>query len=382
MLSEKDMDIIKQTVPVLQEKGVEITSFFYNRMFNEHPELRNMFNQTNQKKGLQSTALAQTVLAAAANIEHLGAIMPVVKEIAYKHVALQVPEAGYKIVGENLIAAIMHVLDLKEEDPIIQAWIKAYWEIADVFIQVEKDMYAEMLWDGFQPFTITNIENVASDIKAFTVSSDKYDLSNFEAGQYITVDVSSDKLPYRAKRHYSIVGGDKDTLTFAVKRDVSENSEGEVSTILHDEVKVGDDVNLTAPVGAFRLHNTDKNQLFLASGIGVTPLVSMYEKAIEIGVPNIQFIHNTTDVNDVPFAKRLADDAAAHDNVAYEIHDREANGYITQEDLKQYVTEDTEVYVCGGISFLKSIVNELYELGLDKSQIHFETFIPRLSVDV
>ncbi|MCP6559273.1 FAD-binding oxidoreductase, partial [Klebsiella pneumoniae] len=87
------------------------------------------------------------------------------------------------------------------------------------------------------------------------VSSDKYDLRNFEAGQYITVDVSSDKLPYRAKRHYSIVGGDEDTLTFAVKRDVSEDSEGEVSTILHDEVKVGDDINLTAPVGAFRLHN-------------------------------------------------------------------------------------------------------------------------------
>lgn len=69
-------------------------------------------------------------------------------------------------------------------------------------------------------------------------------------------------------------------------------------------------------------------------------------------------------------------------NVTYEIHNRKSNGYITQEDLKQYVTEDTEVYVCGGISFLKSIVNELYELGLDKSQIHFETFIPRLSVDV
>ncbi|WP_241966542.1 FAD-binding oxidoreductase, partial [Staphylococcus nepalensis] len=117
-------------------------------------------------------------------------------------------------------------------------------------------------------------------------------------------------LPFRAKRHYSIVGGDEDTLTFAVKRYVSEDSEGEVSSILHDEVKVGDDINLTSPVGAFRLHNTDKNQLFLASGIGVTPLVSMYEKAIEVGVPNIQFIHNTTDVNDVPFSQRLSNDAA------------------------------------------------------------------------
>ena len=382
MLSEKDKDIIKQTVPVLQERGEEITSFFYNRMFNEHPELRNMFNQTNQKKGLQSTALAQTVLAAAANIEKLGAIMPVVKEIAYKHCALQVPESGYKIVGENLIAAIMHVLDLKEEDPIIQAWINAYWEIADVFIQVEKEMYAEMLWDGFQPFSITNIENVASDIKAFTVSSDKYDLSNFEAGQYITVDVSSEKLPYRAKRHYSIVGGDEDTLTFAVKRDVSEDNEGEVSTILHDEFKVGDDINLSAPVGAFRLHNTDKDQLLLASGIGVTPLVSMFEKAIEVDAPSIQFIHNVKDINDVPFAQRLSNDAEENDHASYEVHDREADGYITKEHLKQYISKDTEVYVCGGISFLKSIVNELYELGLDKSQIHFETFIPRLSVEV
>lgn len=50
MLTEQEKDIIKQTVPVLQEKGVEITSFFYNRMFDAHPELRNMFNQTNQKK--------------------------------------------------------------------------------------------------------------------------------------------------------------------------------------------------------------------------------------------------------------------------------------------------------------------------------------------
>ena len=46
-----------------------------------------MFNQTNQKRGLQSTALAQSVLAAALNIEDLTRILPVVKEIAYKHCA-------------------------------------------------------------------------------------------------------------------------------------------------------------------------------------------------------------------------------------------------------------------------------------------------------
>ena len=72
MLNEKEKGIIKETVPVLQEKGTEITSYFYNRMFNQHPELKNMFNQTNQQKGFQSTALAQSVLAAAVNIDNLG----------------------------------------------------------------------------------------------------------------------------------------------------------------------------------------------------------------------------------------------------------------------------------------------------------------------
>ena len=70
---------------------------------------------------------------------------------------------------------------------------KAYQEIADVFIQVEKDIYSKMLWEGFQPFKIEKIEQLSSDIKAFTVVSDQYDLSQFTPGEYITVDVSSEK---------------------------------------------------------------------------------------------------------------------------------------------------------------------------------------------
>lgn len=38
-------------------------------------------------------------------------------------------------------------------------------------------------------------------------------------------------------------------------------------------------INLAAPVGGFVLENTTEPQLFLGSGIGVTPLVAMYEAA-------------------------------------------------------------------------------------------------------
>ncbi|MGY0413725.1 globin domain-containing protein [Staphylococcus sp. mip270_02] len=381
MLNEKERNIIKETVPVLQQKGEEITSYFYNRMFTRHPELKNMFNQTNQKKGLQSTALAQSVLAAAINIDDLTRIMPVVKEIAYKHCALQVPEAGYDIVGENLLAAIQNVLGLPEDDAIIATWAKAYGEIASVFINVEKDIYNEMTWDGFKPFEIINIEPTTSDIKAFTVKSDEYNLSKFEAGQYITVDVESDKLEYRAKRHYSIVEGDEHTLTFAVKRDVTDSHEGEVSTILHDEMQVGGTINLSAPVGRFGIVNDTAPQLFIGSGIGVTPLIPMFNEITKSNV-KVDFIQNVESVQEIPFNNKIEDIANNNDNASYIIHDKQKNGYIDATYLSQFISADTEIYVCGGVKFLQSIITTLKEIGVEEQRIHFESFIPRLSVGV
>lgn len=58
---------------------------------------------------------------------------------------------------ENLLAAIQDVTGLKDDDAVIQTWAKAYEEIADVFIQLEQEVYQNMLWDGFKPFKITNI---------------------------------------------------------------------------------------------------------------------------------------------------------------------------------------------------------------------------------
>ncbi|MCD8900518.1 nitric oxide dioxygenase [Staphylococcus gallinarum] len=381
MLTENEKAIIKETVPVLQEKGTEITSFFYKRMFNQHPELKNMFNQTNQKRGLQSTALAQSVLAAALNIEDLTRILPVVKEIAYKHCALQVPPAGYDIVGENLIAAIEHVLSLENDNPIVQTWTKAYGEIANVFISVEKEIYEQMAWSGFKPFELIDIEQVTDNIKLFTIKSTEIDLSQFEPGQYITVDVKSEKLPYRAKRHYSIVEGNVDQLSFAVKRDVTENNEGEVSTILHDEFKVGDMINLSAPVGDFTLNHVSKPQLFIGSGIGVTPLVPMFRHVVS-SQGTAQFIQNTNDIDQIPFQEKLSEIANNEDNANYIIHDKNQNGYIDAEYLKQYLTDDTEIYVCGGTEFLKSIISILKEIGVATERVHFESFIPKLSVGV
>ncbi|HCX2605324.1 TPA: nitric oxide dioxygenase [Staphylococcus aureus] len=381
MLTEQEKDIIKQTVPLLKEKGTEITSIFYPKMFKAHPELLNMFNQTNQKRGMQSSALAQAVMAAAVNIDNLSVIKPVIMPVAYKHCALQVYAEHYPIVGGNLLKAIQDVTGLEEHDPVIQAWAKAYGVIADVFIQIEKEIYDQMMWIGFKPFKITNIKQESEDIKSFTVETEEYDFSEFTPGQYITVDVSSDKLPYRAKRHYSIVSGEKNHLTFGVKRDVTTEHEGEVSTILHDEIKEGDMINLAAPVGGFVLENTTEPQLFLGSGIGVTPLVAMYEAASAKGL-DTQMVQVAENEQHLPFKDNFNSIASHHDNAKLYTHLKDKQGYIGAEELQAFLANKPEIYICGGTKFLQSMIEALKSLNYDMDRVHYETFIPRLSVAV
>ncbi len=381
MLTEQEKDIIKQTVPLLKEKGTEITSIFYPKMFKAHPELLNMFNQTNQKRGMQSSALAQAVMAAAVNIDNLSVIKPVIMPVAYKHCALQVYAEHYPIVGENLLKAIQDVTGLEEHDPVIQAWAKAYGVIADVFIQIEKEIYDQMMWIGFKPFKITNIKQESEDIKSFTVETEEYDFSEFTPGQYITVDVSSDKLPYRAKRHYSIVSGEKNHLTFGVKRDVTTEHEGEVSTILHDEIKEGDMINLAAPVGGFVLENTTETQLFLGSGIGVTPLVAMYEAASAKGL-DTQMVQVAENEQHLPFKDNFNSIASHYDNAKLYTHLKDKQGYIGTEELQAFLANKPEIYICGGTKFLQSMIEALKSLNYDMDRVHYETFIPRLSVAV
>ncbi|HDH1918978.1 TPA: nitric oxide dioxygenase [Staphylococcus aureus] len=381
MLTEQEKDIIKQTVPLLKEKGTEITSIFYPKMFKAHPELLNMFNQTNQKRGMQSSALAQAVMAAAVNIDNLSVIKPVIMPVAYKHCALQVYAEHYPIVGKNLLKAIQDVTGLEEHDPVIQAWAKAYGVIADVFIQIEKEIYDQMMWIGFKPFKITNIKQESEDIKSFTVETEEYDFSEFTPGQYITVDVSSDKLPYRAKRHYSIVSGEKNHLTFGVKRDVTTEHEGEVSTILHDEIKEGDMINLAAPVGGFVLENTTEPQLFLGSGIGVTPLVAMYEAASAKGL-DTQMVQVAENEQHLPFKDNFNSIASHYDNAKLYTHLKDKQGYIGTEELQAFLANKPEIYICGGTKFLQSMIEALKSLNYDMDRVHYETFIPRLSVAV
>ncbi|MEQ2525915.1 NO-inducible flavohemoprotein [Bacillaceae bacterium CLA-AA-H227] len=393
MLNAKTIEIIKSTVPVLEVHGKAITTRFYQMMFTNHPELLNIFNHANQRQGRQQTALANTVYSAAAHIDNLGAIIPVVKQIGEKHRALGILPEHYPIVGENLLAAIKDVLGDAATDEIINAWAEAYGVIADAFIGIEKEMYKEAKeqpggWEGFRDFVVEKKVQESEVITSFYLKpEDGKEIASYTAGQYLTVKVQPEGEEYTHIRHYSLsdVSG-KDYFRISVKREV----EGVVSNYLHDEIKEGDILAASAPAGDFVLESKSTPAVLISGGVGLTPMLSMLHTIVEQEPEReVFFIHGALNSNVHALKEEVATLVEKHDKahsfVAYseptEQDKADMNfdkeGFIDADWLKSIVADNqADFYFCGPVPFMKIVYRTLKDWGVPAENIHFEFFGP------
>jgi nitric oxide dioxygenase len=402
MLSQKTIDIIKSTVPVLEVHGTQITTVFYKNMFAAHPELLNIFNHANQARGRQQTALANTVLAAAQNIDQLETIIPVVKQIAHKHRSLMVKAEHYPIVGEFLLKAIKEVLGDAATDEIIQAWADAYGVIAQVFIDIEKEMYEESAsqnggWSDYKEFKVIKKVNESDVITSFYLApADGSSLPAYEAGQYITIRLSIPGEKFLFNRQYSLsCASNKEYFRISVKKEASvENPDGKVSNYLHSDINVDDLVEVTVPAGDFTLLKEENPIVFISGGVGITPFMSMVG-SIATEQPNreVHFIHSARSGSIQAFKEELIQLKEKITNLTlsyiYENPSEEDKlnpffqkaGYIDADWLKENaITTDGHYYVCGPVPFLQAVITGLKKNGIDDSHIHYEFFGPSMKL--
>ncbi|TDL80880.1 NO-inducible flavohemoprotein [Peribacillus frigoritolerans] len=396
MLTQKTIEIIQSTVPVLEEKGVEITSRFYKNLFENHPELLNIFNHANQKKGRQQTALANTVYAAAKHIHQLHMILPAVKQIAHKHRSLGVKAEHYPIVGEHLLLAIKQVLGEAATPEIINAWAEAYGVIAEVFIEAEKELYDAADWTGFKPFKVVRIERESEWISSFYLDSPEGNPA-FKPGQYISVRVNIPGETYTMNRQYSLSGSkEMPHLRISVKRERGPETEaGKVSNYLHDQIAVGDMIEISAPAGEFTLNEAAQTPVtFISGGVGITPFMSMLRTiTIQQTEREVTFIHATQNSSTHAFVKETASLCAKLPNCRmFAFYSSPLNqdcmdqgfykeGLISKDDLDRILeNKDGDFYVCGPVLFMKAMIQNLLSLGVEKEKIHYEFFGPAMDL--
>jgi nitric oxide dioxygenase len=384
---------VKATAPVFAEHGATITKHFYRRMFTNRPELRNLFNQTHQASGTQADTLAHAVYAYAANIDNLGALGSAVGRIANKHASLNIRPEHYPIVGENLLASVVEVLGDAVDEPTLEAWRAAYAQLAGIMIGAEAKLYGAAPWSGYRPFVVSRKELESDEIASFYLTpADGGAACGFVPGQFVSVKRYVGELGVDQPRQYSLSDAPHGKwLRISVKREAGREDvpAGRLSTLLHEGVEVGSIVEVTAPMGEFRLDLEKTTPVVLVSGgVGVTPMMSMISTLVAAESPRrISFVHACRNGRVHAFKSWLAQTMATHANVSRAVFyeevsetDREGVDYDFTGRIDfsriahQAILRDADYYLCGPVPFMRQQREALIALDVDAARIHTEVF--------
>ncbi|WP_431772396.1 globin domain-containing protein [Streptomyces cucumeris] len=395
MLSPKSAETVRATLPAVGEAIGTITDLFYRRLFEAHPELlRHLFNRGNQAAGTQRQALAGALAAFATALVEQPGVRPdaMLGRIAHKHASLAVTPAQYPIVHRHLSAAIAEVLGDAVTEEVAAAWDEVYWLMANALIEIERRLYAEqgaLAGGTWRPWTVVARVQETPDVVTFRIRpADDRPAPAFRAGQYVSVQVElADGA--RQIRQYSLTNAPGSTVrSFTVKRaQEGRGPAGEVSGHLHDRVRVGDVLSVSAPYGDVVLDTADSDTplLLVSAGIGCTPMVAMLEDLVDRGhqgpVTVIHADRSATAHALRPDQERLVTklaDGTAH--FWYERAEADRPGARTgRVDLATIaVPEDAHVYLCGPLPFMRTVRAQLLDRGVRPAAVHYEVFGPDL----
>lgn len=392
--------LITATVPVLRENGVLLTKYFYNRMFTNHPELKNMFNLGNQKSDKQQTALALAVLAYAENIANPAVLLPTVDRIGHKHTSLDIRPEHYIIVGEQLIASIKEVLGDAATPEIIDAWTNAYNQLAQLMIGHEAGLYTKQTirangWTGWRPFLVKKKVAESAEITSFYLyPADGGKVAVHQPGQYISVRTFLPQLNLKQARQYSISSAPNDEYyRISVKKEKGPDldANGLISNYLHDLICENSTLDLTAPAGNFILsREIDAPVTFISGGVGLTPFVSMVQSLVERKyIHPITWLHGCRNGSVHAFKEKISLIAEENEVVTQHVfynqptaEDKAAGILEGFLDINKIPALDLDpaghYFVCGPSVFIQKQYNDLLAAGIDKEHIYFEEFGPHV----
>lgn len=387
MLNAAQRNIVKSTVPLLETGGEILTTHFYRIMLAEYPEVRPLFNPAHQISGEQPRALANSVLMYAKHIDRLEGLGGLPAQIINKHVSLQVLPEHYPIVGQCLLRAIREVLGEEiATDAVLAAWGAAYQQLADILIKAEEQAYAANAaatggWRGVRIFRVSHKVAESREITSFHLSPlDGGPVMAHLPGQYIGLRLTLNGQEQR--RNYSLSAPHNgQSLRISVKREAA----GVVSNHLHDQVQVGDTLEVFPPAGAFTLQPGDKPLVLISGGVGITPMLAMLPEALRTG-RTIHFIHCARNRAVHAFRDNIDALAAQHPQLkrfycygeADAADGADAVGVLHRDLLAQWLpgTRDVDAYFLGPKPFMAAIKRSLNALGVPDAQVRYEFFGP------
>jgi len=210
---------------------------------------------------------------------------------------------------------------------------------------------------------------------------------NYKSGQYITLKAEIEKEEVR--RSYSLCS---EPSSKSHKIAIKKIENGLFSSYAHQQIKVGDSIEVMAPAGNFQ-HipnaSNEKNYALFAAGSGITPILSIL-KSILRHEPNshVNLIYGNKGINSIIFKEEIEALKNTYLNQMSVVHilSRENLGNAMQQGridkvkcemlLKTYFNQSKidDVFICGPEQMTLDIREVMIEQGMHSKQIHLELF--------
>lgn len=216
-----------------------------------------------------------------------------------------------------------------------------------------------------QTLRIFSITIAAEDVLTFDLRSPvKADLPPFEPGAHINLH-----LPDGVVRSYSLLNDARERHRYvvAIKRELASRGG---SAWMHDKARVAADIAVSGPSNSFALAPDAAHSVFLAGGIGITPLWSMAQWLSAQGKP--WTLH---------YRAQSRSSAALLDELAHNRHAENVHLSFSDEptttrlDIKKVVAcapVGSHFYCCGPAAMIRAFEEACVDV--EETRVHAEHF--------
>lgn len=221
---------------------------------------------------------------------------------------------------------------------------------------------------------VVEVQDMTHDIKCVRLKLSKP--LEYSPGQYATLQFSPEHI-----RPYSMAGLAEDgELEFHVRV----VPDGRVSGYVNSELKAGDAVRVSGPLGTAYLRRKHQGPILcIAGGTGLAPVLSIVRGALVGGMNNpIHIYFGVRSADDIYMADVLTQMAAQHSQV--KVHFVVASGPVKAGLRAGLVTdavaqdwqnlEGFRAYVCGAPPMVEAAVMQLTGKGLPAEHIYADAF--------
>lgn len=201
-------------------------------------------------------------------------------------------------------------------------------------------------------------------------------------GQFLTLTLPVDEKPIR--RSYTM--SSSPTQGYYCEISVKREEHGAGSRYLHDQVKVGDTIEVQAPSGKFFFTGNEADSIVLiAGGVGITPMMSITRALTDMAWDgDIYFIVACHDPEHFIFETKMMRLQERHPNLhvfaAMSRIERDIDGYrkgrLSRDLLAEWVPEiaSRRIHICGPTAMMDATKKMLAELDVPADSIYTENF--------